>query len=359
MTDLNDKTKRLELVHRYLNAETTLEEERLLLDYYTQAMNVLTPEEENVRIIIISTRLNTSDVELSDEKEAEFDKIMMDEKSTGKIHTRKKTSIVLWPTFLAAVVILTLILVSRERKETLVVRQYAKTMNMVPPNSPHKDKAEDKPQQTEKDTVCQMVVEEVEMPTHESQLLAVNNENLQLSTPVKEEGEANELPQETSLTEKPAKTTTETAIEDSKVGRYPMNVSVANYTEKKRNHLEYIPSGNASYATHSVSNANSAVYISLICYMELHNNSVIYKIDGEWVNREAVLQLPPESIIEMQILKRGTAAALMEDSAGLTNDIILITTQKSKNHNQSHSSIPLRNHPLMSESIIRNSLYLL
>ena len=34
MTDLNDQTKRLELVHRYLNAETTLDEEQLLQDYY-------------------------------------------------------------------------------------------------------------------------------------------------------------------------------------------------------------------------------------------------------------------------------------------------------------------------------------
>ncbi len=58
MTDLNDQTKRLELVHRYLNAETTLDEEQLLQDYYIHTTEVLSPEEEDMKIIIISAGQN-------------------------------------------------------------------------------------------------------------------------------------------------------------------------------------------------------------------------------------------------------------------------------------------------------------
>ena len=48
MTDMNDKAKRLELVQRFLNAETTIEEEQLLLEYYTHTEEKLSPEEEDV-----------------------------------------------------------------------------------------------------------------------------------------------------------------------------------------------------------------------------------------------------------------------------------------------------------------------
>ena len=52
MKNLNDKNTRQELVRRYLNAETTLEEERLLADFLTDTDAALSQEEEDVRLLL-------------------------------------------------------------------------------------------------------------------------------------------------------------------------------------------------------------------------------------------------------------------------------------------------------------------
>ncbi len=347
MTDLNDQTKRLELVHRYLNAETTLDEEQLLQDYYIHTTEVLSPEEEDMKIIIISAGQNAVDVKLSDEKEAEFDRLMQE--NIGRVHTRTKSSMIIWSALLAAVVIFAFLIITQKSDETPLARHYTnsvKTSQLLP----YEEKNEDMSLQDEDESICQNPAEEIGPASQASVAISDVVEKDALNTVVKDD-EKSEIPMpETSQTDKPVRIVLKTTVDEPEEDRSPRNVSIANYSERKRNDFEYFPSGNASYVTHSISNANSALFISLICYMELHDDSIIYKVDGEWVSRETVLQLPPECIHEMQILKRGTAAAIKEEPAGQTNDIILITTKKTKNHDQNHSSVPIRYCPLMLEN---------
>lgn len=75
MTDLNDNAVRKEMVRRYLNAETTIEEERELRDYYANTDNDLTGEEENVRWLLLYLP-DDADYTVSKVRAEEFDKIM-------------------------------------------------------------------------------------------------------------------------------------------------------------------------------------------------------------------------------------------------------------------------------------------
>lgn len=74
--NLNNEAKRKELILRYLNAETTIEEERLLIDYYMHTEDELTPEEEDVRLLLTATRPYPHYKKLSEQKETEFDQLM-------------------------------------------------------------------------------------------------------------------------------------------------------------------------------------------------------------------------------------------------------------------------------------------
>ena len=76
MTNLNDTNTRMQLVNRYLNAETTLEEEQLLRQYYAQTDDELIPEESEVRQLILSSASLAGEFELSEEKADEFDRLM-------------------------------------------------------------------------------------------------------------------------------------------------------------------------------------------------------------------------------------------------------------------------------------------
>lgn len=76
MKNLNDTSIRMQLVHRYLNAETTIEEEQQLLQYYTETDNTLTPEEHDVRLLILSSAQLAGGFALSEEKADEFDQLM-------------------------------------------------------------------------------------------------------------------------------------------------------------------------------------------------------------------------------------------------------------------------------------------
>ena len=76
MTNLNDTNTRMQLVNRYLNAETTLEEEQLLRQYYAQTDDVLSLEESDVRQLILSSASLAGQFELSEEKGYEFDRLM-------------------------------------------------------------------------------------------------------------------------------------------------------------------------------------------------------------------------------------------------------------------------------------------
>ena len=74
MINLNDKKIRQELVRRYLNAETTLEEERLLADFLSNPNIVLSTEEENVLLLLQSSSL-IGIADISSEKADEFDRL--------------------------------------------------------------------------------------------------------------------------------------------------------------------------------------------------------------------------------------------------------------------------------------------
>ncbi|MBO7069443.1 MAG: hypothetical protein J6W52_12365 [Bacteroidaceae bacterium] len=85
MINLNDITKRKQLAEKYLNAETTVEEERMLRDFYSHAEEPLTPEDEDMRLLMDATdRLNGGFV-LSDEKAEEFDRLMQRKGKKSKI----------------------------------------------------------------------------------------------------------------------------------------------------------------------------------------------------------------------------------------------------------------------------------
>lgn len=76
MMNLNDTTIRMQLVHRYQNAETTIEEEQQLRQYYTQTADEPTPEERDVRLLILSSAQLAGGFALSEEKADEFDLLM-------------------------------------------------------------------------------------------------------------------------------------------------------------------------------------------------------------------------------------------------------------------------------------------
>ena len=75
MKDLYDLAQRQQLLQRYLNVETTAAEERRLLDFYRQNADSLTPEEEDVRLLLLSSR-QTDEFLPSEEKAVEFDRLM-------------------------------------------------------------------------------------------------------------------------------------------------------------------------------------------------------------------------------------------------------------------------------------------
>lgn len=76
MTNMNNKTIRQIIVQKYLDAETSVEEENALFDFYNQTNLSLDDEEEMVRQLILSTSHLTDHFEPSDDKVREFDRIM-------------------------------------------------------------------------------------------------------------------------------------------------------------------------------------------------------------------------------------------------------------------------------------------
>lgn len=75
MINLNDEKIRQELVRRYLNAETTFEEERLLADFLSGTGIALSAEEEDVLLMLQTSNL-IGWPEISEEKADEFDRLM-------------------------------------------------------------------------------------------------------------------------------------------------------------------------------------------------------------------------------------------------------------------------------------------
>ncbi|MBQ7743057.1 MAG: hypothetical protein IJT90_09075 [Bacteroidaceae bacterium] len=75
MIDLNNEKTRQQLVRQYLNAETTLEEERLLADILSDSDTALSTEEEDVLLLLQASRL-IGQTDVTTEKADEFDRLM-------------------------------------------------------------------------------------------------------------------------------------------------------------------------------------------------------------------------------------------------------------------------------------------
>ncbi|MBR1667943.1 MAG: hypothetical protein IJ693_06660 [Bacteroidaceae bacterium] len=97
MKDLNDKALRQQLIERYLDAETTPEEELALADFYRQSHEALSADEEAVRQLVLATARLDNGFTLSEEKVEAFDRMMAN-------IPPKKRRIALWPWLAAACV---------------------------------------------------------------------------------------------------------------------------------------------------------------------------------------------------------------------------------------------------------------
>ena len=75
MINVNDEKIRQELVRRYLNVETTLEEERLLTDFLSAPDTVLSAEEKDVLLLLRSSDL-IERTDISEKKAEEFDRLV-------------------------------------------------------------------------------------------------------------------------------------------------------------------------------------------------------------------------------------------------------------------------------------------
>ena len=89
---------RRRLCQRYLNAETSVEEERQLADYYAKTTDPLSLEEEDVRTILLSTVNASDDFDLSKEKVTEFDRLM----TSGETRKVRLLPVIGWLTAVAA-----------------------------------------------------------------------------------------------------------------------------------------------------------------------------------------------------------------------------------------------------------------
>lgn len=118
MNDMNNKATRMGLVERYLEAETSPEEERLLAGFYNSCKaDGLSEEEKAVRLLILGTHGEdaAATLEPSADKEQEYDRLM---KTRAVLSVRWKTAITTAAIGLAAAVALALFLPVQPRPES-------------------------------------------------------------------------------------------------------------------------------------------------------------------------------------------------------------------------------------------------
>lgn len=120
MINVNDEKIRQELVRRYLNVETTLEEERLLTDFLSAPDTVLSAEEKNVLLLLRSSDL-IERTDISEKKAEEFDRLVQNSHGNRK----GKSVAIRWIVSAAAAVLLAVLLlptlhISRTKTKTEV-----------------------------------------------------------------------------------------------------------------------------------------------------------------------------------------------------------------------------------------------
>ena len=103
----NHKYTQEDLVNRYLNADTTIEEEHLLADFLSKNRESLSPEEEDVYLLLQASARDTDHFELSLEEAREFDRLM-----AAKPHLRKKKAPIYWIALTAAAIICAFVLLT-------------------------------------------------------------------------------------------------------------------------------------------------------------------------------------------------------------------------------------------------------
>lgn len=94
MKNLNDKALRQQLIQRYLDGETTIEEEQALAHFYLHNHGTIPADEEDVCQLVLATSHLADDFMPSVEKAEEFDCIMA--------KTSRSRRIGLWPWLAAA-----------------------------------------------------------------------------------------------------------------------------------------------------------------------------------------------------------------------------------------------------------------
>ena len=117
MMNINNKATRRGIVERYLNAETSLEEEKALYEFYSHTKETLSDDEKMVCQLVLSTANLTDDFELSDEKTEAFDRIMneQDKRSSRRI---------MWPWLAAACIATILVVLLAPPKDEVGRRNY-------------------------------------------------------------------------------------------------------------------------------------------------------------------------------------------------------------------------------------------
>lgn len=109
MINLKEKKIRQEFVRRYLNAETTQEEEQLLAEFLSNADIALTCDEEDVLLMLQSSKL-IKQRDITTDKADEFDRLM--NKGRGK---RNGIVAIRWVASAAAAVICLALLIPKLR----------------------------------------------------------------------------------------------------------------------------------------------------------------------------------------------------------------------------------------------------
>lgn len=139
MKDLNDKALRQLLIQRYLDGETTIEEERALVHFYQHHNDTLSADEEDVRQLVLASAHLAKYFTLAEEKVEAFDRIMAND---------QQKRIVLWPWLAAACVVAILAIVlapprNDAEKTTLCPEaQVKKPQQEHPQEAPMTDTAE-------------------------------------------------------------------------------------------------------------------------------------------------------------------------------------------------------------------------
>jgi hypothetical protein len=111
---------------------------------------------------------------------------------------------------------------------------------------------------------------------------------------------------ETHQTEMQSEIDVWSTVNEPESHQYPLNVTTANYSRGKGSIPNFMTSGEVSFETMIFIDGNTTKQIAMssdngliTLYKEMHDDSVVYKIDGERVSKETVIQLPSENIEEI------------------------------------------------------------